>query len=117
MPTDKTDRPLTADELDLAFAIARAQEAGLVSIAKDPVVNTIYLHESMLESILKDVFTFGCTIAMSAFGQWLNNTALEWVGSWLVFLFVAGWFTRYKKCRTIPEARAELDRIEKQGRF
>jgi hypothetical protein len=118
---EKAKKALTTDELDLAFALARGREAGLVKDAapdKAPTPKVIIVRESVRESVITDGVTFGCLIASVAIGRYLDSGALQWIAGLMFVVFLLGRSIRdgAKRFFTIAEARAELDRLEKEGK-
>ena len=111
----KDELPPTVDELDLAYALAKAREAGLIAFKKEPRINYVYLHETMFQSISRDIVTVGCLAGLGVFSYWLGTSIIEWFSIVIVIIMLIQGRSRYKKCKTIAEARAELDRIEKEG--
>ncbi|MGH7250046.1 MAG: hypothetical protein ACREGC_03660 [Minisyncoccia bacterium] len=79
----------------------------------------LIIYESRKDSIITDLFTFGSLTAAVGMGVLLNSTALQWIAglSWAAFVLGAGArkINNFKRSYTIAEARAYLDKIEKEG--
>jgi len=105
-------KTLSADELDLAFALARGREAGLVHDAKPPLPAIYYCHETTLQSVGRDAFSFVTFAAMIGLGVICHSSAMQWVGSICFFLVMISQAKGRMKKMTPAEIRADLDRLE-----
>jgi hypothetical protein len=76
--------------------------------------NTIVIYESLRDSIISDSYTFAMLMLVMGIGKFVGSDAIVWIGA-LMFLFGVMFRTiAASKRYTIDEARAELDRIEKE---
>jgi hypothetical protein len=79
---------------------------------KVPTIQIV--HETLFESIAKDVTTFGVLALMMWFGYLMGSSAFQWIMGTVWFIaLVSRASSAYKKARmTIPEAREFLDKLE-----
>lgn len=79
----------------------------------------LIIYETRKDSIISDLFTFGSLTAVVGIGVLLNSTALQWIAglAWVAIMLAAGArkINNFKRCYTIAEARAVLDRLDKEG--
>jgi hypothetical protein len=75
----------------------------------------VIVRESLIESFLNDAWTFSCLVAVIAVGVWIDSSAMQWIGGICWFIAILNRASGKFKRMTIPEARAELDRIESDG--
>ena len=77
----------------------------------------ILLRERLVDSIIKDCFTFVMVASLCLVGWALQATVLEWVGGFMALLMLLEKSLRSsKRCTmTIPQARARLDEIERES--
>lgn len=76
----------------------------------------IVVHESLKQSVLSDAFTFALLAAFMVPGVLMDSAAIQWTGSLMFFLAVLGKVSNHSKRKTIAEARAFLDELERAGR-
>ena len=71
----------------------------------------IIIRESVVQSIVKDVFTIGGLIAAVALGKWIDSNALQWIGAIMLFLSAASISVSAanKNKMTLAEAKARID--------
>lgn len=73
----------------------------------------LIVHETIMESVISDAFTFGALIISVFIGWFIGSEALQWIAGLILIMGVIGrGVGRMKKHLTIAEARAELDRLE-----
>lgn len=78
----------------------------------------IVVHESVSQSLVKDLITVTLITAMAGVGHVLGIEALEWIGGFMGLLTILAVASRNLLDRpvlTIEDARRELDRLETQG--
>ena len=76
----------------------------------------VILRETLLQSIIIDIFTLLTTVGMVGIGVWLESTALQWVGAIMSMIAAFGMVqaivsNSYKY--TINDARKKLDEMER----
>lgn len=78
---------------------------------KDAFIKVVYSRETFIESVAKDIVTFGMLLLVVGIGIWLDSWVLQIVGAvfWIIGITIK--FT--VKPRTIAEARVYLDELEK----
>jgi hypothetical protein len=73
----------------------------------------LVIRESLKESLISDGTTFCMLLATILISSLLNSQGIGWAGAIMLFIFMfSRSFTKPKRFFTIPEARAELDRME-----
>lgn len=75
----------------------------------------IILHESMWQSLLSDAGTFAMCAALIAPGIWLDSAAMQWIGAIMFMIAVLSKASMKGKRKTLAEARAFLDDLERAG--
>ncbi len=70
------------------------------------------IHQTVMESWLRDASTFALFVALIGTGVLLNSVALQWVGAIVGFVTVLCRGAGFAHRLTITDARKELDRIE-----
>lgn len=80
--------------------------------------NVLLIRETVWESIASDGFTFIMVMALVGLGRVIESTALQWVGAIAFFAITMNRAKLFleKRTFTVAEARAELDRIEREAR-
>lgn len=73
----------------------------------------IVLHETVLDSVLKDACSFVTIAAVIGFGRWIGSPLMEDLGFLMLVILGLGLaFLRKKYHMTVPEARRLLDEID-----
>lgn len=77
----------------------------------------ILIRESLRDSIIRDLTTVACFVAMIGIGVWLDSSALQWIGALLGFIAIMSRsINMMEKYRySIEEARRRLDELERQA--
>ena len=72
----------------------------------------IILRETILESIIKDVFTLGSLAVLVGIGVVLSSEALQWIGAifWML-IFVSKESREVKHSYTLEEAKTLIDKL------
>ena len=83
--------------------------------AKPPLPVIYYCHETMLQSIGRDIFSFVTFAAMIGLGVLCHSSAMQWVGSICFLLVMIGRGNARLKKMTPAEIRVDLDRLEAVG--
>ena len=80
--------------------------------SKDTTV--IVLHETILQSIVRDVGTLAMFVVLIGIGWLIDSNAMQWFGGLIAFIVTCGEATAiYNKSRhSLASARALLDDIE-----
>lgn len=73
----------------------------------------IIVRESVLESWATDASTFALVVGLIGIGWLLGSNAMQWLGALFAFLTILA-RAMTERVYTIAEARAELDRIERE---
>lgn len=110
MTTDT--RPLSTDELDLAFALARGREAGLVKEVKKALPVFYYCHETAWQSTRRDAVTLATFATMIGLGVICNSSAMQWTGALIFFMSLFARSKSAMRTMTPDEIRADLLRLE-----
>lgn len=76
------------------------------------ITEYIVLVETVKSSILKDTYTFLMIVAVIATGKWIDSTAMQWVGAFMLFIGAMARAKGYQ--RYTPEKAVEMI-IEKHG--
>lgn len=74
--------------------------------------------ETVVQSVIKDTFTFIMVVGILSVGVATNSSAMQWVGFiMLAFLFIAKCISviHGTKKLTIEQARKKLDEMERSG--
>ena len=79
-----------------------------------PKTEIIILHETVMQSWLRDLSSLAVSIAMVGVGKWIGSEALQWVGALLFFAVLLGQVKGSKDKLSIQKARARLDELEKE---
>ncbi|MND62680.1 hypothetical protein D3C80_539710 [compost metagenome] len=87
-------------------------EAGGPEPAKAKPQQVIIIHETVLNSWMRDASTFALFLALIGIGILLQSVALQWVGAIIGFIVVGTRASMIRKCFTIPDARKRLDEME-----
>jgi uncharacterized membrane protein YdjX (TVP38/TMEM64 family) len=84
-------------------------------MADKPII--VVVDDTLWKSIARDAVTFLTLAALTLFGWWIGSVALEWVGVMFAALFLFGrQYNSFENRQYTPEqARAEIDRIEKEA--
>lgn len=74
----------------------------------------ILIHETKLDSVVKDGTTFAMFVALIMIGVILDSAAMQWVGALIGFIVIVGRGARIAKDNrfTVDAARKRLDQIE-----
>ncbi|MEM8801108.1 MAG: hypothetical protein AAGF55_01090 [Pseudomonadota bacterium] len=76
----------------------------------------IILHETVLQSWLRDASTLALFVALIGIGVFLESAAMQWVGAFIGFTFIIGKAiasAQRDKMLSVSEARKKLDEIER----
>lgn len=72
----------------------------------------VIYHESLVQSIVADCFTFGCLVGSVLVGKWIDSNALQWIAGMLLILFITtAPFKSKTTCYSPEEAKEAIDRI------
>lgn len=76
----------------------------------------ILLHETVLQSWVRDASSIVMFIALIGIGVYLESAAMQWVGAILGFLTIIGKAISHhnKSKMTIAQARKRLDEMERR---
>ena len=74
----------------------------------------IIIHETAIQSWMRDASTFALFIALIGVGVILESSAMQWVGAIIAFITTASHMSgaHKKASKTIAEARTFLDDLE-----
>lgn len=77
----------------------------------------ILIRETLRDSVIRDLTTVICFVAMIGIGVWLDSSALQWIGAFLGFIAIMSRsINLMEKSRySIEEARRRLDELERQA--
>lgn len=77
--------------------------------------DTIMVHETVMESWLRDAGTVVAALALILPGVWLGSSVLELIGGFILIVLTVSRSSKAMRDRrmSIPEARAYLDRLER----
>lgn len=78
--------------------------------------HVLILRETVSESLISDGVTLAVGAVFVGLGVLLKSEAMQWLGAILTMLSVFARAIGMKRIFTIAEARAELDRIEREAR-
>ncbi len=75
----------------------------------------ILLHETALQSWLRDASSVAMFVGLIGIGVYLESSAMQWVGALVGFVVIIGKVARVGKDNrfTISDARKRLDEIER----
>lgn len=76
----------------------------------------IIIHETIKEAVVHGGASLITGIALVGMGKWVESSAMEWLGAVLTILTVVARSLSINRIFTIEDARAELDRIEREGK-
>lgn len=81
-------------------------------IERNIMKNIIIIKESLRDSLLKDLGTFGGLVACIAAGVWIDSSALQWIGGimWIFAVIVSQ--ASKDRNMTVEEAKAYLETLE-----
>lgn len=68
--------------------------------------SVVILHESVFQSVVRDLFTFAMVVGIIGVGVVVGSSAMQWVGFLMVitFLFAKGLQRKVKSIKTPQEA-------------
>lgn len=78
--------------------------------------NIIILHETMLHSIAKDVFSCAMLLATIGVGVYIDSGALQWCAGifWIIWIFSKSVAYGKNNAFSFDEARAKIDALEEK---
>lgn len=78
--------------------------------------HVLLIRETVSESLISDGVTFAVGAIFVVLGMLMASEAMQWLGAFLTILNVFVRAHGVRRIFTIAEARAELDRIEREAR-
>ncbi len=73
----------------------------------------VIYHETVLQSIVTDIFTIGSLVAAVSIGRWIGSDALQWIAGIMAVLTIVSTKSKYRSTFTdIEKAKAHLDTLK-----